>query len=185
LAEVTVSPETFTMVDYDAAEIRGLAERLADQVGLPAGLAVELRVDETVPLGKVRITSTDPVVIELDGGALEDPKRIRQYYPLGATRVIGRLLFQTSDLLDPAFGSPPGRDDQTLEQRVAWDTYGAGRVAGLGHDAQRQRWLYAFRTRHGFNDSVDRAFESLWSGRGLSWADVDAISTEASAADAA
>ena len=173
------------MVDYDASRIRVLVEQLADQVGLPAGLEVEVRIDETVPLGRVRIASTDPVVIEIDGGALEDPKRIRQYYPLGATRVLGRLLFQTSDLLDTSFGTPPDRDDQSLEQRVSWDTYGAGRVAGLGYDAQRQRWLYAFRTRHGFSDGVDRSFEELWSGTGLSWADIDRVSATASSASPA
>jgi hypothetical protein len=173
------------MVEYDSAEIRSLVERLADEVGLPADVPVELHIDEAVPLGRVRIVSTDPVVIEVDGGALEDPKRIRQYSPMGATRVIGRLLFQASDLLRPDFGSPPGREDQTLEQRVSWDVYGAGRVAGLGYDAQRQRWLYAFRTRHGFTDGVDRSFELLWGGRDLSWADIDRLSAEASASASA
>lgn len=182
---MVVSPEVFTMVEYDAGEIRSLVERLAEQVGLPDDLPVDVRIDEAVPLARVRIASTTPVVVELEGGALEDPKRLRRYFPEGATRVLGRLLFQVSDLLDPAFGTPPDREDLSLEQRVAWDAYAAGRVERLGHDAQRQRWLYAFRTRHGFTDGVDRAFDLLWSGEGLTWADVDRLTSEASAATAA
>jgi hypothetical protein len=110
---------------------------------------------------------------------MEDAKRIRQFDPDSAARVIGRLLFQAKDLLDPSFGTPPDRDDLTLELRTAWDTYGSGRVARLGYPSQRQRWLYAFRTRHGFSDGVDRAFELLWSGDGYRWADIEKISADA------
>jgi hypothetical protein len=179
LGAVTVSPETFTMVDFDSADIRTITERLLARVDLPGDPAVTIQVDETMPLARVRIASTDPVVIEIDGGAFEDPKRIRKFYAEGATRVIGRLLFQTKDLLDPTFGSPPDREELSLELRVAWDVYGMGRVARLGHPSQQQRWLYAFRTRHGFSDGVDRAFEQLWSGDGLRWADIEQISADA------
>ena len=167
------------MVDFDAAEIRSIAERLADQIGLPSDLGIEVNIDETVPLAGVRVTSTDPVMLEIQGGALEDPKRLRKFYANGATRVIGRLLFQAKDLRDATFGTAPARDELELPERVAWDTYAIGRVGGLGYDAQRQRWLYAFRTRHGFSDGVDRAFEELWSGDGLAWPDIQRISAEA------
>ena len=46
---------------------------------------------------------------------------------------------------------------------------------------RRQRWLYAFRNRHGFTDDADGAFEQLWHGDGLTWADIDRLS-EATAA---
>lgn len=173
------------MVEYDADEIRSTTAALADQVGLAPDLAVDVRIDESVPLGAVRIASTQPLVLEIQGGALEDPKRIRQYHRLGATRVIGRLLFQAKDLLDPGFGTPPDREEMSLQQRVAWDAYAMGRVERLGYDAQRQRWLYAFRTRHGFDDVVDRAFATLWSGEGLTWSDIVRISEEAAEAPAA
>jgi hypothetical protein len=179
LAKVSVSPETFSMVDFDAADIRSIVERLADEIGFAADQTIDVQVDETVPLGGVRIASTEPVVLEIQGGAFEDPKRLRQFLGDGASRVVGRLLFQTKDLLDPAFGTPPPRDELELPERVAWDTYAIGRVAGLGYDAQRQRWLYAFRTRHGFSDGVDRAFDELWTGDGLTWADVQRISADA------
>ena len=166
------------MVEYDAAEIAALVERLADQVQI-GDRDVEVRVDEAVPLGRVRIASTDPVVLEIDGGAFEDPKRLRKYYEPAALRTVGRLLFQAKDLLQPDFGTPPDRDELALPLRVAWDTYAIGRVAGLGYEAQKQRWLYAFRTRHGFSDGVDRAFELLWTGSGLTWDEIDQISADA------
>jgi hypothetical protein len=185
VANVHVSPETFSMVHFDAAEIEALARRLADDVGFPDDIDVDIRIDETVPLGRVRIASTDPVVLEIDGGAFEDPKRLRRFHPAGAQRVLGRLLLQTRDLRRPDFGEPPARDDLSLELRTAWDVYAMGRVARLGLDAQQQRWLYAFRTRHGFSDGVDRAFDALWSADELTWADIERISSEAAASGSA
>lgn len=172
------------MVDFDAATIAELTARLAAQAGL-GDVAIEVRVDETMPTGRVRIASSDPVVLEIDGGALEDPKRLRQFSEAGAARVIGRLLFQVGDLRRADFGDPPDREDQPLPHRVAWDTYAVGRVARLGHDAQQQRWRYAFRTRHGFSDDVDRAFGILWTGDDLTWADIARISDDAVASAAA
>jgi hypothetical protein len=179
LGAVTVSPETFTMVDYRSADIKKITERLVAQVELPGDPPVSIAVDETMPLARVRIASTDPVVIEIDGGAFEDPKRIRKFFPEGATRVIGRLLFQTKDLRTASFGTPPERDELPLELRVAWDVSAMGRVARLGHPPQQQRWLYAFRTRHGFSDGVDRAFEQLWTGDRFTWSDIEKISADA------
>jgi hypothetical protein len=184
LAHVTVSPETFTMVDFDAATIASLTERLVDQVGF-GDARVDLRIDETMPLARVRIASVDPVALEVDGGALEDPKRLRQYDARGAARVLGRLLFQAKDLGWADFGTPPERDDLPLPHRVAWDTYAVGRVARLGYDAQEQRWRYAFRTRHGFTDDVDRAFGVLWDGDGLTWDDIVTTSDRAVTSTAA
>ena len=51
-----------------------------------------------------------------------------------------------------------------------------GRVARMGYPVRRQRYLYAFRNRHGFTDAADGAFEELWSGEDLSWADLDRLS---------
>jgi hypothetical protein len=179
VTRVDVSPETFTMVDFDATAIREIAEGLCAQIGIPPEQPVTINIDETVPLARARVSSVDPVVLELEGGALEDPKRIRQFSPLGATRVLGRLLFQARDALDPSFGTAPPRDEMPLPVRVAWDTYSAGRVARLGYEAQRQRWLYAFRTRHGFHDGADQIFDVLWEADGLSWADIERLSADA------
>ena len=57
-----------------------------------------------------------------------------------------------------------------------------GRIGRLGHRVQRQRRLYHFRNRHGFTDAADAAFDRLWSGEGLTWADIVALSDGARAA---
>jgi hypothetical protein len=56
-----------------------------------------------------------------------------------------------------------------------------GRLARLGYPAQRQRRLYHFRNRHGFSDVADAAFDRLWTGDGLTWADIQAVCAETAA----
>lgn len=179
---VVVLPEAFSLVLFDAGEIRELVERLARDVGLPEDLDITVSVDETTPLGAARLESIVPVVISLESGALEDARRPRQLDPRGATDVLGRLLFEVRDRLDPAFGEPPEAQDLTLPLSSAWQTYCVGRLSRLGHRVQRQRRLYAFRNRHGFTDAADAAFARLWDGQDLAWSDIAAASDSAAAA---
>jgi hypothetical protein len=179
---VEIRPETFSMVLFDAAEIRAIVEKLASEVGLPADLALIVDIDETTPMGRSLVTSADPVVLSLESGALEDPKRPRQLNQEGAIDVLGRLLFEIRDRLDPAFGDPPTEDDLTLPHAVAWQVYCVGRLRRLGHRVQRQRRLYQFRNRHGFTDAADEAFNQLWNAGTLTWEGLVAISDEARAA---
>jgi hypothetical protein len=178
---VVVRPEEFTLVFFDPAELQSLVAGLVAEVGLPADVDVTLEVDETTPLGNARISSVDPVVISVESGGLEDAKAPRQLDPVAATDVLGRLLFEVKDRLDPAFGDPPAIDELTLPQASAWQSYCVGRVGRLGHKVQRQRRLYHFRNRHGFTDAADAAFDRLWSGDGLTWADISALSEGAKA----
>ncbi len=170
------------MVLFDSAEIRALTEQLVTEIGLPADLSITVDIDETTPMGRSTLTSLDPVVLSLESGALEDPKRPRQINPEGAVDVLGRLLFEVRDRLDPAFGDPPPDDDLSLPESVAWQVYCVGRLGRLGHRVQRQRRLYHFRNRHGFTDAADAAFEHLWTADGLSWADITGVSETARAA---
>ena len=86
---VTVEPSTFEYVEYDAGEIADLVGALATAIGL-GDVDVHVEIDETVPLGRNRLESIDPITIWLESGALEDPKRIRQFSTAGATDVLGR-----------------------------------------------------------------------------------------------
>jgi len=176
---VVVHPDEFSLVEFDSAEVRALLSALASEVGLPDDLDITLEVDETTPLGNARLASVDPVVISVESGALEDAKRPRQLDPVGANDVLGRLLFELRDRLDPAFGDPPPSDQLTLQQASAWQTYCVGRVGRLGHRVQRQRRLYHFRNRHGFTDAADAAFARLWTADGLTWSDITDISDQA------
>ena len=96
--------------------------------------------------------------------------------------MLGRLLFRVRDRLDPAFGDPPADADLELELlsgvgRVRLGPARAPRVRATTSD--RQRRLYQFRTRHGFTDAADAAFDALWAGDGLTWADIERLSAEA------
>jgi hypothetical protein len=175
---VSVSPETFTLVSYDAAEIASIIDALIAAIGLPPDLDVRVEVDESTPLGRAVVASIDPLVISVESGALEDPKRPRNLSRTGSADVLGRLMCRVRDRLDPSFGDPPDDDELTLPQSVAWDAYCVGRLVRLGftHYDNRQRRLYHFRNRHGFSDAADEAFERLWTADGLAWSDITALS---------
>jgi hypothetical protein len=176
VTEVTVSPETYNLIEFEADRIRAVASTLADQIGVPVPVRIE--VDETTPLGRAWTSSLEPLVLSVESGAFEDPKRPRHLSERSVADVLGRLLFRVRDRLDPAFGDVPADDDLSLPESTAWDAYAVGRLARLGYPAQRQRRLYHFRNRHGFSDVADAAFERLWTGDGLSWADIQAVCAE-------
>jgi hypothetical protein len=179
---VEVRPTEFSMVFFDAGEIRGIVEKLVAEIGLPNDLSVTVDIDETTPMGRARVESVDPVVITAESGALEDVKAPRRLSEAATLDVLGKLLFSVRDRLDPAFGDPPASDDLTLQESVAWEVYCVGRLGRLGHQVQRQRRLYQFRNRHGFTDAADTAFRTLWDADDLTWADIKGISEEALAA---
>jgi hypothetical protein len=178
----TVTPETFTMVLFDQPTIVAEVERVAALVGVPAGEDVRVVVDEAAPIARAQLTSVEPLVIEVEGGAFEDPRHPRQLSEAAVGITVGRLLLQGLDRRDPAFGPVPDDDTIGLAHRVAWDTYAVGRLVRLGLGGQRQRRLYAFRNRHGFTDVADDAFTRLWEASGLTWVDVTRLSDEALAA---
>lgn len=180
---VTVTPETFTMVQFDAKAIAAVTRKLVREIGIPARTPVLVEVDERVPLGRCELASIDPLVLQIEGGALEDPKRPRQLSKDRVADCVGRLLFQARDRLDPGFGPVPPADSLPLPLANAWDVSAAGRLVALGYPSQRQRWLYAFRNRHGFTDTADEAFDRLWSGTGpITWDEIARLSADAEAA---
>jgi hypothetical protein len=179
---VTVIPETFSMVRYDAGEIAAIVERLVADIGLSPKTTVVLEVDERVPLGKAEIRSLEPIQLFVEGGAIEDAKRPRELSAQATADVVGRLLMEVRDRLAPEFAAPPLDVEIPVPVRTAWDVYSVGRLARCGYRAQRQRRLYAFRTRHGFSDAADAAFEALWSGEGLTFSDIQRLSEATRAA---
>jgi hypothetical protein len=185
LSRVSIQPETFTLVEFDRDELEAMVERLLDAIGLDRDVVLD--IDQTTPLGEAKVVAVDPdIELHLESGALEDPKRLRQLSASGAANVLGRLLLRVRDRLDPAFGDPPADRELSIELSAAWDVYAIGRLVRLGfrHENDRQRRLYQFRTRHGFNDAVDAAFEALWDGEGLTWSDIERLSGQARSAAA-
>ena len=177
---VTVTPDPFTMVLFDAADIRRVVAEVARLVGVDRDIRIE--VDERTPLGRTYVTELEPVTIEVESGAFEDARRPRHLSETSVKDVVGRLLFRVRDRLDPAFGTPPPDAELSLPAQVAWDAYCVGRCARLGLPVQEQRRRYHFRNRHGFTDAADAMFERLWHGEGLTWADIEDACATAEAA---
>ena len=182
MADVVLKPDQFPLVDFDPARIKAIAEEAADLAGLPADLEVIVEVDDSSPLGRSSIDGMDPVHISLESGALEDPRHPRQLAENGAAGAIGRLLFRAADRLRDDFADAPPDEDLPPMVGVAWEVHAAGRLARTGHQAQRQRWRYHFRNRHGFSDEADAAFDELWAADSLTWAEIEALSERARAA---
>jgi hypothetical protein len=178
VAKIVISPEKFHLVFFDAEKIAELTAEVADRIGFPDDLEIRVEVDERMPLGRVRVTSLDPITISVEGGAFEDAKRLRHLSERTTTDVLGRTLLRIKDRMDPGFGTAPSDDKLTLQQQVAWTAYSEGRCERLGLPTQKQRWRYHFRNRHGFSDVADAAFDRLWTGEGLTWSDIDAACAE-------
>src|SRR5205807_4322023 len=181
MASVTVSPEQFSFVQFDAAEIASIVSDMADKVGL-SDRTIHIEVDERTPLGSSAVVSLDPITITVESGGFEDAKHLRHLSRESVEGVVGRHFMRTIDRLDPSFGDPPVDDDMPIELYAAWDIYAVGRLERLGFPSQRERRRYHFRIRHGFTDVADRVFDRLWAAESLTWADVQAASAEATAA---
>jgi hypothetical protein len=178
--DITVVPDSFTLVAFDATDIADIAAGLCRRIGLPTGLPIRIEVNELTPLGRARLVSVKPAVLDVESGALEAAHRPRQLSRRGSTDVLGRLLLRLRDRLDPGFGDPPDEDGLSLAQTTAWDVYAMARLARLGHPTQMPRWQYHFRLRHGFSDAVDASFARLWQAEDLTWPDLEQLSASSS-----
>ena len=185
MARVTVVPDEFTMVHYDAGEIRALAEGLAAKIGLPDDFPITIEVDQESPFGNTAISfDGSSATLAVQSGAFENPKDPQRLSEDGTRQVLARVFYRFLDRLSPEFGTPPADEQLTFEQYTAWDAYAIGRYARLGYDGEQPRRRYHFRLRHGFTDVADRAFDRLWNSDGLTWADVEATCAETAEAKA-
>src|SRR5579859_1444863 len=144
MAKIVVTPEHFALVFFDADRIAEIAGEVAERTGFGVDQEIRIEVDERIPLGRVKITSLDPVTITVEGGAFENAKQPRHLSERAVADVLGRLLLRVKDRLDPDFGDAPAEEDLTLPQSVAWTVYSEGRCERIGLPTQKQRWLYHF-----------------------------------------
>jgi len=182
MANVVLAPDRWAMVDFDPDRIRAIAAEMADVAGLPADREVIVELDDTSPLGRYSLDGMDPILVSMESGAFEDDKHPRQLSESGAAGVLGRLFFRAADRLTDGFADAPEDAELAPADGIAWEVYAAGRLSRAGQQAQRQRWIYHFRNRHGFSDEADAAFDRLWSADDLTWADIQALSATALAA---
>jgi hypothetical protein len=190
---ITVTPETFSFVSFDAEVIRRIAAELAGALGLDDHL-IMIEVDETTPLVRTVVSHDGggegsgeggrggTIRIRADSGAFEDTRNPRHQSETAIATSLGRVLLRTRDRLTGGFDGAPPDEDLSLARIAAWETYSIGRLGRLGVPVNRQRWLYNFRNRHGFTDAGDAAFEQLWQSDALSWSVLSTISDVAAAA---
>jgi hypothetical protein len=176
-AKVKVSPEEFTFVHFDAAEITAIVTDLAARLDIANPIHVV--VDETTPLAKLYeeidgSSSDATIILHAESGALEDRRHPMSFSVDDATESLGRILLRAHDRLRPGFGDAPVDLELTLAENAAWDTHCAGRLSRMGVDVNEQRWRYNHRNRFGFSDATDAAFDRLWSADDLTWAEITA-----------
>ena len=177
---VTVSPQEFTFVSFDAGTIESLLAGLLDRLGL-GDRALEVEINQASPVVRITATDGDPIVIQADSGAFEEPRRPRSLSEDNVVTNSGRVLLRLRDRSDGSFADAPGEDELTLAQTAAWDTYSVGRIGRLGYHVHQPRWRYNFRNRHGFSDATDAAFDRIWGAERLTWAELMSISDGAAA----
>ena len=170
---VTVTPQEFRFVVFDAAHTARIAADLAALLGIDRPVRIE--IDETTPLARTRIELGDEIVLHVESGAFEDTKRPRHQSEATTAASLGRCLLRSRDRLSGGFGEAPPDSELTLQQTAAWDTYCAARLARLGLTVNQQRWRYNYRNRFGFTDQADASFEQVWAADGLTWGELLAI----------
>lgn len=182
MARVTVTPDAFELVDFDAAVIAGITEELLALIGLDDDVAVTVEVDEGVIIPHVDTTvGAKDVHIKITGGALEDLHRSRVLSPERTRLILGTHLLRARDRLDGAWADAPIGEALTVRHTSAWDTYTEGRLQRMGLPTRRQRRIYHFRLRHGFSDEIDAVFDRLWDGENLAWSDISKACEETAA----
>ena len=167
---VTVTPDTFKFVSFDADVVQRVAEQLVAALGIDR--PVHVQVDETTPLARVTVDIGDVITVTAESGAFENTRRPREQSEDATAASIGRALLKARDRLHGGFGEAPADDELTLAQVSAWNTYCAGRLSRIGLRINEQGWRYDFRNRHGFTDAADAAFERVWSADALPWAEL-------------
>lgn len=175
--QVSVEPEEFHQVKFDAAEIAAIVGDLAER--LEVSNAIRLVIDETTALAKITGTIDVPtsdatILIEAQSGAIENTQQLTTLGVRQTQTSVGRMLLRARDRLRSDFADAAPDDDLSLIEHAVWDTYCAGRLARAGVEVNSQRWRYNHRNRLGFSDTADADFDRLWAADDLSWADVTA-----------
>ena len=186
MSTITLIPAEFTLVKFDADQVRGLIAQTIAEVGFPADVAVTVEVDEVLPhpLTASLVDIVDgEAKLWFTGGCFESPKR-QTGLSVDHTRVeLGSALLRAKDRLSEGFANAPRDEELDDRQRTIWDAYAEGRLVALGYPVRVQRRRYTFRLYGGFNDVADAAFARLWSGDALTWNDLSAMADELVVAD--
>jgi len=182
---ITVSPDPFTLIEYDAKAIAAIIEDSAALVEFPTGVDIHLDVDEELfaPLvGTAADVVDGKAALWISGANFEDNRRPRHFSGDQAKNDLVVMLLRAKDRLSDDFKDAPSDHDISRGERSAWDTYAVGRAARLGIPIRRPRQVYDFRLQHGFTDVADAAFERCWTAESMTWAGIQEICAETGSA---
>jgi hypothetical protein len=185
VARVEVTPEQFTLVEYDAGVIAGIAEELAAKVGLPDDLPVRIEIDEELPLpltGSTADLVDGRAQLWFSGANFEDGRHRAVFNDQLARADMAMALLRANDRLQ-GFADAPVDEQLNDAQRAAWEAFAEGRASRLGEFTRKVRRQYVFRLYNGFTDVADDAFERLWAADRFTWSELDALCAECKAAD--
>jgi hypothetical protein len=188
VTEISVIPARFTLVPYDADEIRALVEEGAALAGISSGVEITLTVDEELlaPLnGHMSDVADGKIVLWISGGNFEDNKRPTHFSADQARADLAIMLLRAADRLSDDFAAAPPDAQLSLGERAAWDAYAVGRAQRLGVGVRRPRQLYDFRLQHGFTDAADAAFQRCWEADHMTWEQIREICRETGSAERA
>jgi hypothetical protein len=186
VARVTVTPDPFTLVPYEAAAIAALVEDVAAMVDFPPDVQIDVEVDEELfaPLtGHMADVVDGRATLWISGANLEDTRAPRTFAPEQARLDFAVMLLRAKDRLSDDFAAAPSDRELERGERVAWDVYAIGRAGRLGSPVRRQRELYDFRLQHGFTDVADAAFDRCWAAPSMTFAGVLELCKETGAAN--
>jgi hypothetical protein len=183
----SLTPEAFTLVKFDAAELLAIAEDAATRVDVPDGVSITIEVDEALP-GPLIASAAEAIDGNLafwfSGGCFEDPKRQSMLEPEMSRTELAAAFLRGRDRLDGGFEDAPADSEISERQRAIWDVYAEGRLKQAGgfllNEARRR---YTFRLRCGFNDIADAEYDRLWGASALTWAELEAVEARIAAAD--
>ena len=186
MSNVTLTPAEFTLVKFDADQVRALIDQTLGEIEFPVDVDVTIDVDEVLPHP---LTASMANVVDgaahlwYAGGCFESPKR-QTGLSVDHTRVeLGVGLLRAKDRLVGGFENAPADEQLDDRQRTLWDTYAEGRLVPLGFPVRIPRRRYTFRLYGGFNDVADAAFEQLWTGAPITWDGLSAMAESLAAAD--
>ena len=155
---VTVAPEQFSMVLFDADAIRAWAEAPLDRLGMadrrpPASRSTRPRPSRGCRASWATRSWCGPRAApsRTPGGRASSPRS-------PSTPPSGRTLLRARDRLSGRFESAPADADLTSRRWRRGTPTRSGRLARLGYPVHQPRWIYNFRNRHGFTDEADDAF---------------------------
>ena len=186
MGRVHITPDPFTVVPYEVPVLEGLVEDAAALTGFPAGVEIDLEVDEDLPhpiVGSAADVVDGRASLWVSGGNFESTHRSRQFSEADARRELTEMLLRAGDRLTDGFAGAPADADLSLAERAAWDAWAAGRASRLGIPIRLQKQRYDFRLQHGFTDVADAAFERCWESAHITWEGIREICKETGAAD--